>query len=129
MSVERDPAIESLEFRASRIDDTIAAKSGDITTGIAEFARGDSGMLFSGVWELPTLKKAGLPVDAATIPTLYGTPAAYADSHSFVLPRQLNVDETKHRDVYKFVIDVLKASLSSVDDGHIRAYQPVSQSQ
>lgn len=129
MKVDRDAAIESLEFMASLFDDTIAAKSGDISTGIAEFARGDSGMLFSGVWELPTLKKAGLPVDAATIPTLYGTPAAYADSHSFVLPRQLNVDEAKRRDVYKFVSDVLKGSLSWAEAGHIPAYQPVVQSQ
>ena len=129
MKVDRDAAVESLEFMASLFDDTIAAKSGDISTGIAEFARGGSGMLFSGVWELPTMKKAGLPVDAATIPTLYGTPAAYADSHSFVLPRQLNVDEAKRRDVYKFVSDILKGSLSWAEAGHIPAYQPVVQSQ
>ncbi len=76
MKVDRDAAIESLEFMASLFDDTIAAQAGDISTGIAEFARGSSGMLFSGVWELPTMKKAGIPVDAATIPTLYGTPAS-----------------------------------------------------
>ncbi|MDF9752491.1 extracellular solute-binding protein [Arthrobacter sp. ES3-54] len=129
MKADRDAAIESLEFMASLFDDTVAAKSGDISTGIAEFARGGSGMLFSGVWELPTLKKAGLPVDAATIPTLYGTPAAYADSHSFVLPRQLNADDEKRRDVYKFVSDVLKGSLSWAEAGHIPAYQPIVQSQ
>lgn len=129
MKADRDAAIESLEFMASLFDDTIAAKSGDISTGIAEFARGGSGMLFSGVWELPTVKKAGLPVDAATIPTLYGTPAAYADSHSFVLPRQLNRDDEKRRGVYKFVSDVLKGSLSWAEAGHIPAYQPIVQSQ
>ncbi|MGO4189357.1 extracellular solute-binding protein [Pseudarthrobacter sp. TAF60_1] len=129
MRVDRDAAIESLEFMASLFDDTIAAQAGDISTGIAEFARGDSGMLFSGVWELPTMKKAGLPVDAATIPTLYGTPAAYADSHSFVLPRQLNLNEEKRRDVYKFVSDVLKGSLSWAEAGHIPAFQPVVRSQ
>lgn len=129
MKADRDAAIESLEFMASLFDDTIAAKSGDINTGIAEFVRGDSGMLFSGVWELPTMKKAKLPVDAATIPTLYGTPASYADSHSFVLPRQLTVDEEKRKDVYKFVSDVLKGSLSWAEAGHIPAFQPVVQSQ
>ena len=129
MKADRDAAVESLEFMASLFDDTVAAKSGDISTGIAEFARGSSGMLFSGVWELPTLKKAGLPVDAATIPTLYGTPAAYADSHSFVLPRQLNDDDEKRRSVYKFVSDVLKGSLSWAEAGHIPAYQPIVKSQ
>ncbi|XAS72941.1 extracellular solute-binding protein [Micrococcaceae bacterium Sec5.1] len=128
MEADRDAAIESLEFMASLFDDTIAAKSGDINTGIAEFVRGDSGMLFSGGWELPTMKKAKLPVDAATIPTLYGTPASYADSHSFVLPRQLAVDEAKRKDAYKFVSDVLKGSLLWAEAGHIPAYQPVVQS-
>lgn len=129
MQVDRDAAIESLEFMASLFDDTVAAKSGDISTGIAEFARGGSGMLFSGVWELPTLQKAGLPFDASTIPTLYGTPAAYADSHSFVLPRQLNRDDNKRLSVYKFVSDVLKESVSWAQAGHIPAYQPVVQSE
>ncbi|ERI38407.2 extracellular solute-binding protein [Arthrobacter sp. TES] len=129
MQADRDAAIESLEFMASLFDDTIAAKSGDINTGIAEFVRGDSGMLFSGGWEMPTMKKAKLPVDAVTIPTLYGTPAAYADSHSFVLPRQLVADEQSRRDAYKFVSDVLKGSLSWAEAGHIPAYQPIVQSQ
>lgn len=129
MVADNEAAVESLEFMTSLFDDTIAAQSGDISTGIAEFARGGSGMLFSGVWELPTFKKANLPVDAATIPTLFGTPAAYADSHSFVLPRQLNVDDAKRRDVYKFVSDILKGSLSWAEAGHIPAYQPVVQSQ
>lgn len=120
MQADRDAAIESLEFMASLFDDTIAAKSGDINTGIAEFVRGDSGMLFSGVWELPTMKKAKLPVDAATIPTLYGTPASYADSHSFVLPRQLTADADKRRDVYKFVSDILKGSLAWAEAGIFR---------
>jgi len=129
MVADNEAAVESLEFMASLFDDTVAAQSGDINSGIAEFASGDSGMLFSGVWELPTFKKANLPVDAATIPTLFGTPAAYADSHSFVLPRQLNADDEKRRDVHKFVSDILKSSLSWAEAGHIPAYQPVVQSQ
>ncbi|WP_426005873.1 extracellular solute-binding protein [Paenarthrobacter sp. NyZ202] len=129
MQADRDAAVESLEFMASLFDDTIAAKGNDINTGIAEFVRGDSGMLFSGGWELPTMKKAKLPVDALTIPTLYGTPAAYADSHSFVLPRQLVADQDKRKDAYKFVSDILKGSLSWAEAGHIPAYQPVVQSQ
>lgn len=128
MEADRDAAIESLEFMASLFDDTIAARSVDINTGIAEFVRGDSGMLFSGGWELPTMKKAKLPFDAVTIPTLYGTPASYADSHSFVLPRQLAVDEVKRKDAYKFVSDVLKGSLLWAEAGHIPAFQPVVQS-
>jgi multiple sugar transport system substrate-binding protein len=46
-----------------------------------------------------------------------------------VLPRQLNVDDEKRRDVYKFVSDMLKGSLSWAEAGHIPAYQPIVKSQ
>jgi multiple sugar transport system substrate-binding protein len=126
--VDRDAAITSLEFITSLLDDTIAARSGDAGTAIAEFAGKKSGMFFTGVWELPTMKNAGVPFDAATIPTLFGTPASYADSHAFVLPHQAKLDEAKRRDVYKFVADMLKGSLSWAEAGHIPAYQPVVES-
>lgn len=126
--VDRDVAITVLEFITSMLDGTIATRSGDGGTAIAEFAGGDSGMLFSGVWELPTMKAAGIPLEAMAIPTLFGTPAAYADSHAFVLPHQASLDEAKRKDVYKFVSDVLKGSLAWAEAGHIPAYQPVVQS-
>lgn len=126
--VDRDVAITVLEFITSMLDGTIATRSGDGGTAIAEFAGGDSGMLFSGVWELPTMKAAGIPLEAMAIPTLFGTPAAYADSHAFVLPHQASMDQTKRQDVYKFVGDILKGSLAWAEAGHIPAYQPVVQS-
>lgn len=123
--VDRDVAISSLEFIRSLLDDTITTSSGDIGTAIAEFASGESGMLFSGVWELPTMKTAKVPLGAAPIPTLFGTPAAYADSHAFVLPHQANLDDALRRDSYKFVADILKGSLAWAEAGHIPSYQPV----
>lgn len=126
--VDRDVAIDCLEFIKSMLDDTIATKSGDGGTAIAEFAGRGSGMLFTGVWELPTMKAAGVPLDATTIPTLFGTPAAFADSHAFVLPHQAKADEAKRRDVYKFVASMLKGSFEWAEAGHIPAYQPVVRS-
>jgi multiple sugar transport system substrate-binding protein len=126
--VERDVAIDCLEFITSLLDNTIATKSGDGGTAVAEFASQGSGILFTGVWELPTMKAAGVPLGAATIPTLFGTPAAFADSHSFVLPHQATVDEAKRRGVYQFVASMLKGSLSWAEAGHIPAFQPVVRS-
>jgi multiple sugar transport system substrate-binding protein len=126
--VDRDVAIDCLEFITSMLDGSIATRSGDGGTAIAEFASQGSGMLFTGVWELPTMKAAGVPLNATTIPTLFGTPAAFADSHAFVLPHQANADEAKRRDVYKFVAAMLKGSLDWAEAGHIPAYQPVVRS-
>ncbi|WP_104090427.1 extracellular solute-binding protein [Arthrobacter sp. GMC3] len=126
--VDRDVAISVLEYIHSLLDDKIATASGDGGTAIAEFAAQDSGMFMSGVWELPTMQTAKVPFDAMPIPTLFGTPAAYADSHAFVLPHQLNLDEQKRNDVYAFVADILKGSLNWAKAGHIPGFQPVVQS-
>lgn len=122
---DEDAAIESLEFMQKLVDGTVAATNSDIDNGIAEFAGGKSGMLFSGVWELRTMKDAGIPFDASTIPTLYGTPAVYADSHTFVLPHQTNPDETARRAAYEFVSTLLKNSIDWAGAGHIPAYLPI----
>ncbi|NVM99127.1 extracellular solute-binding protein [Arthrobacter sp. SDTb3-6] len=126
--VDRDVAVDVLEYIHSLLDGRIATASGDGGTAIAEFASQGSGMLASGVWELPTMQTAKVPFDAMPIPTLFGTPAAYADSHAFVLPHQNNLDARKRADVYAFVAQILKGSLNWAKAGHIPAFQPVVRS-
>jgi multiple sugar transport system substrate-binding protein len=126
--VDMDAAVKSLEFITKLLDDTITAANGDYGTAISEFLGGGSGLLFTGVWELPTMKANKLAVDACPIPNLFGTPAAYADSHAFVLPHQSRVDSQKRDDAYAFVAAMLKDSLLWANGGHIPAYQPVATS-
>jgi multiple sugar transport system substrate-binding protein len=125
---DMDAAVESLTFIQTLLDGTITAQTGDYGTAVSEFVSGDSGLFFTGVWELPTMVNAELPVDAQVIPTLFGTPATYADSHAFVLPHQNNPDEAKRRDTYRFIASVLKNSISWAEAGHIPAYQPIVES-
>ncbi|MBD8726643.1 extracellular solute-binding protein [Frigoribacterium sp. CFBP 13707] len=126
-TVEYDEAaaVTALEFMQTLTDGTAMAIASDIQSGIAEFVSGESGMLFTGVWEVPSAEAAGIPYDASIIPTLFGTPAVYADSHAFVLPRQSDVDDAKREDVYKMVATILKDSISWAEAGHIPAYGPV----
>ncbi|GAA2804255.1 extracellular solute-binding protein [Kribbella solani] len=126
--VDEDAAVKTLKFIRSLLNDKIASRSGDGGTATAEFLHGESGMFFGGVWELPALKDAKLPVDAMPIPTLFGTQAAYADSHTFVLPRQSKVDPERRKHVYRMVAEILKRSVKWADGGHIPAYQPVTKS-
>jgi len=126
-TVEYDEAaaVTALEFMQTLTDGTAMATASDIQSGIAEFVSGESGMLFTGVWEVPSAEAAGIPYDASIIPTLFGTPAVYADSHAFVLPRQSDVDDAKREDVYEMVATILKDSISWAEAGHIPAYGPV----
>ncbi|WP_315093720.1 extracellular solute-binding protein [uncultured Cellulomonas sp.] len=123
--VDKDAAVASLEFIQQLLDGTVATASGDYGTAVSEFMSGESGMFFTGVWELPTAKNSGLSIDAQPIPTLFGTPAAYADSHAFTLPHQSTPDPEQRRASYQFVADLLQNSLGWAEAGHIPAYQPI----
>ena len=126
--VDEDAAVTALEFMQLLLDDTIATASGDYATALAEFVNSGSGMFFTGVWELPTMVTAELPFDARTIPTMFGTPAVYADSHAFVLPHQNNPDPVKREEVYVFVSQILKDSIAWAQAGHIPAFLPIVES-
>ncbi|WP_421743229.1 extracellular solute-binding protein [Cellulomonas sp.] len=126
--VDEDAAVESLEFIQQLLDGTVCTPSGDYGTAVSEFMSGESGMFFTGVWELPTAKNSGLAFDAQPIPTLFGTPAAYADSHAFTLPHQSSPDPEQRRASYQFVADLLQNSLGWAEAGHIPGFQPVVQS-
>lgn len=126
--IDKDVAVESLTFMRTLLDGEIAAAQADYGTAVAEFSTGKSGMLFTGVWELRTMQNAKLPFDATMIPTLYGTPAVYADSHSFVLPHQTHADKAKRDLTYQFVADMLKGSFGWAEAGHIPAFLPVTES-
>jgi multiple sugar transport system substrate-binding protein len=111
------------------LDDTICARGADYANAVAEFAGGsDSALFFTGVWELPTMLGADIALDAQTIPNLYGTDAAYGDSHSFVLPHQDNPDPDARRATYQFVADLLGSSFRWAEAGHIPAFLPVTES-
>ncbi|WP_020386105.1 extracellular solute-binding protein [Kribbella catacumbae] len=126
--VDEAAAVKALTFVRSLLNDTIATRSGDGGTATSEFLHGESGMFFGGVWELPVLKASKLPFDAMPIPALFGTQAAYADSHTFVLPRQSEVSAERRRHTYQLVAEILKRSVSWAGAGHIPAYQPVIKS-
>ena len=126
--IDDDAAVESLTFMRSLLADGVAAPRNDYDSAVAEFATGRSGMLLTGVWELRTMQDAGIPFDATTIPTLFGTPSVYADSHSFVLPHQSSPDPVLRDLSYRFVADLITGSYGWAEAGHIPAYLPVTDS-
>jgi multiple sugar transport system substrate-binding protein len=123
--MDEEAAVTALEFMHEMLDGIVAAPTGDYGTAVAEFLNEESGIFLTGVWELPTMKAAGIAFDARTIPTLYGTDAVYGDSHAFVLPNQSAPDEERRRETYRFVAEILKGSFAWAGAGHIPAYSPI----
>ncbi len=125
MQYQEELAIEAIEYILSLIDGEVGNGQHDGGTAISEFATGGSGAFFGGVWETGSYTNEGVPFDMQVIPGVLGPPAAYADSHSFVLPHQTDPDPERRRTVHQLVAYLLKNSLEWAGAGHIPAYSPI----
>ncbi|HJG92449.1 MAG TPA: extracellular solute-binding protein [Brachybacterium massiliense] len=125
MVYQEELVIEAAEWILSLIDGEVGHTGHDGGTAISEFATGGSGAFYGGVWETGSYKAQGVPFDMTIIPGIFGEPAAYADSHAFVLPHQMNPDPERRRNVHAIVAHILKNSIDWAAAGHIPAYSPV----
>ena len=62
------------------------------------------------------------------VPTLFGQPGSYSDSHSYVLPRQATADPAKRAKTYDFLAALLKKGATWSQGGHIPAFAPTRES-
>ncbi|GAA3907519.1 extracellular solute-binding protein [Streptomyces sp. NPDC059687] len=124
--VDVDRMAEVIAFMAKLVDGRVNPKRLDYPAAIAAFANRQTAMILSGEWELGTFRTADKNVSAAPFPTVFGTPAVYADSHSFVLPRHPDPDPEHRRRTHRAVAALLKAGQIWATAGHIPAYGPVT---
>ncbi|MFC9082548.1 extracellular solute-binding protein [Streptomyces sp. NPDC057062] len=124
--VDVDRMAEVIAFMAKLVDGRVNPKRLDYPAAIAAFANRQTAMILSGEWELGTFRAADKNVSAAPFPTVFDTPAVYADSHSFVLPRHPDPDPGHRRRTHRAVAALLKAGQIWATAGHIPAYGPVT---
>lgn len=105
------------------------------TTSSSLFSQGKVGFLFDGEWQIPTyrgVKQANgttLDFNVIRFPALLGPkPVAYADSHSFVIPRNTARSAQGSTDAVDFIKGLLDESAIWAHGGHIPAWLPVQQS-
>ncbi|MBD3779863.1 MAG: extracellular solute-binding protein [Micrococcales bacterium] len=126
--VDRDAMVEVVSWVQSWMDDTVAIANSDYPSAVANFSTGRVGMCFNGNWELQSFLTAGVDVDAMPMPTVFGSPATYGDSHVFVLPHQADPDPDRREAAYATVAAMLRKSLLWSDGGHIPANREVTAS-
>ncbi|MFD7812060.1 extracellular solute-binding protein [Streptomyces sp. NPDC059785] len=124
--VDVDRMAEVIAFMAKIVDGKTNPRQLDYNAGMAAFNNKQTAMILSGGWELNTYLGADKKVGAAPFPTVFGTPAVYADSHSFVLPKRPSPDKEHRRRTHQAVAALLKASKVWASAGHIPAYSPVT---
>lgn len=127
--VDVDRMAEVIAFMAKLVDGRLNPKRLDYAAGMAAFNNKQTAMILSGEWELGTFRGADENVGAAPFPTVFGTPAVYADSHSFVLPHHPSPDAEHRRRTHRAVAALLKAGQIWGTAGHIPAYVPVTKTE
>ncbi|MEU8351978.1 extracellular solute-binding protein [Streptomyces sp. NPDC048845] len=124
--IDTDRMTHVVEFMTRLLDGRANPARLDYVSALASFNNRQTGMILSGEWELPAFRAADPEVGGAPFPNVFGEAAVYADSHSFVLPRQKDPSEEKRRNVHRFVAGMLKAGQLWAQAGHIPAYGPVT---
>lgn len=116
------------EFLQEMLDGEVAAPNQDGGAATGRFMSERTGLVFDGEWDLPMFRDAlGDNLGGAPFPTIFDQPANYADSHSFVLPRQATPDPEARQATYRVLADLLRESMTWAQAGHIPAYQPIVQ--
>lgn len=126
---DHDQALRVYNFLTEVFDDEHSAANTSYQAALAGFGSGRSGMIFVGEWELPYLLESVENLGAAPFPTIFEQPGSYADSHSFVLPRQNDPDPERVRAAHEFVALMVRNSLAWGEAGHVPAYTPVAESE
>ncbi|MED7923220.1 extracellular solute-binding protein [Nonomuraea sp. LP-02] len=96
----------------------------DYGASVAKFTNGEAAFLWNGDWEVTGLKERGTPFSMSRFPSVFGTGAAQADCHSFVLPHQRDRDPEVERATYRFIAHIVKHSAQWAVAGHVPAYLP-----
>lgn len=100
----------------------------DYAGAVALFGSGKAAFHWNGEWEVTTFITQKTPFNMVPFPQVYDTYFAQADSHSFVLPRQIAVDPTRRAAALQFISFMLKDSFTWAQGGHIPAYLPIASS-
>lgn len=113
------------------MDGTVMPADQDYGGALASFNSGRTGMILTGEWELSGFldAKGEQNVGGMPMPTMFGTPANYADSHAYVLPARRSDDPEHLRFTYEFVAGILNEGAQWGTAGHIPAYLPAQDTQ
>ena len=126
-----DAAATVIRAVNSWMDGTVMPADQDYDGALASFNSGRTGMILSGEWELigfQAAKGADL-VDGMPMPTMFGTPANYADSHSYVFPARREISEGQLERTYQLVVGILGEGGQWASAGHVPAYLPAQQTE
>ena len=121
-------ASEALEFYQDMFQNGYAPEALDGPEYPQLFQRGQSALMYNGVWTTAPLSETeGLNFAAISVPTIFEIPGGWGDSHSLILPISNNPREPRQIEALKFMNYVAAAGDIWAQAGHIPAYTPATE--
>jgi multiple sugar transport system substrate-binding protein len=130
VEVDRGAMEDTFAFLQSLGQKGLIPRNATAVTSSSLFSQGEVGFLFDGEWQIPTYRDIkGLDFNVVPFPALLGPkPVAYADSHSFVVPRSTVRPSGREKDALRFIRAMLDESMTWAEGGHVPAWLPVQKS-
>ncbi len=125
-----EEGLTALQTMTDWVANGYARKNVAYPASVALFTSGEAAFMLNGVWEVPTMvdlaaKDELFDWGAMAIPTLFDEPATWADSHTFAIPNNENMDPEKRAAALEVMAWMNKNSITWASAGHIPAYSPV----
>ncbi|WP_199826358.1 extracellular solute-binding protein [Streptomyces sp. SBT349] len=124
ITIDDAKMLDVLEYMRMLGDEGLIVPRVDYQGTVGVFSAGETGFFLNGEWEVSTFTNTGLPFSMARVPNVFGSGAAQADCHSFVLPNQDGRGGRANEAAHEFVAWMLKNSVDWAAGGHVPAYLP-----
>lgn len=124
ITIDDTKALAALRLMAQLGKEGLCDPRTDYGASVANFTNGQAAFLWNGDWETTGLKERKTPFSMTRFPSVFGTGAAQADCHAFVLPHQRYRDPAVERATYRFIANLVKNSADWAVAGHVPAYLP-----
>lgn len=122
------PAVEALTWWTSLSANGYSPAEVAQDADYIALKNGQTAFNWNGIWQINDLKSSDIEWGVAPIPTIGGTPAAWAGSHQFVLPVRRDEDENKAVASRVFLNWISQQSLPWAEAGQVPARNEVRES-
>jgi len=128
-TLDSPEALEALEFMNEVFDRGFARPTQDYTAAQTAFLNGNAAVLHNGTWVINQYAaEAPFAYKVVPFPTLYDQPAAWANSHVWVVPAQRDSD--RYRDALEFIAFLSANDAAwAIGTGHLPAIGSVLDSE
>ncbi|WP_130013455.1 ABC transporter substrate-binding protein [Serinicoccus sediminis] len=116
-----DPGVEALTWWVDLIEQGYSPAKVDQDADYIALKNGKTAFNWNGIWQINDLKQTDLEWGVAALPTIGGTPAAWAGSHQFVLPVQKSSDSDRAQASRVFLNWISEQSQAWAEAGQVPA--------